>query len=106
MSGIASENYEKATTIIAEQLEEMKKGNFTEDEIAQTKLVIKNSLLESMDTAYGIIETLFNDQAAGNERPIEDWIPAIEKVTKDEIVAVANKIQLHTTYFLKGQEGA
>ncbi|PGS47139.1 peptidase M16 [Bacillus sp. AFS041924] len=106
MSGIASENYEKATTIIAEQLEEMKKGNFTEEEIAQTKLVIKNSLLESMDTAYGIIETLFNDQAAGNERPIEDWIPAIEKVTKDEIVAVANKIQLHTTYFLKGQEGA
>ncbi|XRG79777.1 pitrilysin family protein [Rossellomorea sp. GAMAL-10_SWC] len=106
MSGIASENYEKATTIIAEQLEEMIKGNFSEEEIDQTKLVIKNSLLESMDTAYGIIETLFNDQSAGNERPIEDWFPEIEKVTKDEIVAVANKIKLHTTYFLKGQEGA
>lgn len=106
MSGIANENYEKATTIIAEQLEEMRKGNFTEDEIAQTKLVIKNSLLESMDTAYGIIETLFNDHAAGNERSIEEWIPAIDKVSKEEIINVANKIKLHTTYFLKGQEGA
>lgn len=106
MSGIANENYEKATTIIAEQLEEMKKGNFTEDEIAQTKLVIKNSLLEGMDTAYGIIETLFNDHAGGNERTIEEWIPAIENVTKEEIIQVANKIKLHTTYFLKGQEGA
>jgi predicted Zn-dependent peptidase len=106
MSGIANENYEKATTIIAEQLEEMRKGNFTDDEIAQTKLVIKNSLLEGMDTAYGIIETLFNDHAAGNDRPIEAWIPEIEKVTRDEIINVANKIKLHTTYFLKGQEGA
>lgn len=106
MSGIANENYGKATTIIAEQLEEMRKGNFTDDEIAQTKLVIKNSLLESMDTAYGIIETLFNDHAAGNERSIEEWIPAIDKVSKEEIINVANKIKLHTTYFLKGQEGA
>jgi len=106
MSGIANENYEKATTIIAEQLEEMRKGNFTEDDIAQTKLVIKNSLLEGMDTAFGIIETLFNDHAAGNERAIEEWIPEIEKVTKEEIVNVAKKIKLHTTYFLKGQEGA
>lgn len=106
MSGIANENYEKATSIIAEQLEEMRKGNFTEDEIAQTKLVIKNSLLEGMDTAYGIIETLFNDHVGGNERAIEEWLPAIEKVTKEEIIQVANKIKLHTTYFLKGQEGA
>ncbi|WP_088041163.1 EF-P 5-aminopentanol modification-associated protein YfmF [Bacillus sp. EAC] len=106
MSGIANENFKKATTIIAEQLEEMRKGNFTEDDIAQTKLVIKNSLLEGMDTAFGIIETLFNDHAAGNERAIEEWIPEIEKVTKEEIVNVAKKIKLHTTYFLKGQEGA
>lgn len=105
MSGIASENYKKATTIIAEQLEEMRKGNFTEEDISQTKLVIKNSLLESMDTAFGIIETLFNDQSAGNIRKIEDWISEIEKVTKEEIINVANKIKLHTTYFLKGQEG-
>ncbi|MBP0726177.1 insulinase family protein [Bacillus sp. RG28] len=105
MSGIASENYEKATTIITEQLEEMRKGNFTDDEIDQTKLSIKNSLLEGMDTAYGIIETLFNDHSGGNNRPIEQWITEIEKVTRDEIIEVSKKIALHTTYFLKGEEG-
>lgn len=51
MSGIESANFDKAVSIIEKQLEAMKNGDFSEQEIGQTKAVIRNQLLESTDTS-------------------------------------------------------
>src|SRR5690606_2423336 len=61
MSGIEFENYEKTTGIIHKQMEAMKKGDFSEIEIEQTKAVIKNQLLETIDTARGSVEVLYHN---------------------------------------------
>ncbi|GGE65025.1 EF-P 5-aminopentanol modification-associated protein YfmF [Priestia taiwanensis] len=105
MAGIEAENYEKAVTIIKEQMQAMKDGDFTDQEITQTKAVIRNQLLESIDTSRGTIEMMYHNVVAGCERPMSEWVANVEKVTKDEIVAVANKVELDTIYFLKGTEG-
>ncbi|ALC81109.1 MULTISPECIES: EF-P 5-aminopentanol modification-associated protein YfmF [Bacillus] len=105
MSGIEVKNYEKAVTIIQEQFQAMKNGDFSEDEIAQTKAVIKNQMLETLDTSHGVTELLYQQAAAHEEKSVEDILEAIERVTKDEIVQAAAKIELDTTYFLKGSEG-
>lgn len=104
MSGIESKNYEKAVTIIKEQLEEMKKGNFTDEEIVQTKAVLRNQILETVDTAKGLTEVMYHEVIGGCSRSIKEWLDNIEKVTRDEIMNVANKVQLDTIYFLKGME--
>lgn len=106
MSGIEFANYEKAVNIIKEQMEEMKKGNFTDDELAQTKAVLKNQILETIDTPHGLIEVLYHNIVAGFSRPFDDWLTKIDEVTKDQIEAVAKKVDLDTIYFLKGLEGA
>ena len=41
MSGIEVKNYKQAVTIIEEQFQAMQNGDFSEDDIAQTKAVIK-----------------------------------------------------------------
>ncbi|MEC1021642.1 EF-P 5-aminopentanol modification-associated protein YfmF [Bacillus paralicheniformis] len=106
MSGIEVGNYQKAVDIIKEQFQEMKKGSFTEEAIDQTKAVIKNQILETLDTPYGLVEFIYQQAAAQTEFSLEDWLGRIDNVTKAEIIEVGKKIDLDTTYFLKGTEGA
>ncbi|MFX3624684.1 MAG: EF-P 5-aminopentanol modification-associated protein YfmF [Ectobacillus sp.] len=106
MSGIEAKNYEKAVEIIKEQMAAMQNGDFTKEELAQTKAVIKNQILETMDTPRGLIEMLYHNVVADYERDINSWLAQIDEVTKEQVMAVANKIELDTIYFLRGLEGA
>lgn len=104
MSGIDLKNYDQAVGIIRDQLEAMKKGDFTDQELVQTKAVIRNQILETIDTSRGLTEILYHNVVAGNEIKLDQWITDMEKTTKEEIIAVANKIKLDTIYFLTGTE--
>lgn len=105
MSGIEAKNYERAVEIIKEQMKAMQNGAFSDEEIHQTKSVIQNQILEAIDTPRGFVELLYHGVIAGQTRPVEEWLTGIERVTKEEIVKVANSIELDTIYFLHGTEG-
>ncbi|MDR6124151.1 putative Zn-dependent peptidase [Bacillus sp. SLBN-46] len=104
MSGIDLKNYDQAIGIINEQMEAMKKGDFTDQELEQTKAVIRNQILETIDTSRGLTEILYHNVVAHTDIALNTWLTEMEKTTKDEIVAVANKINLDTIYFLTGTE--
>jgi predicted Zn-dependent peptidase len=104
MSGIDLKNFEQAVGIIKEQMDAMKKGDFTDEELVQTKAVIQNQILETIDTARGLIEILYHNVVSDSSIKLNDWINEMQKATKEEIIAVANKIDLDTIYFLTGSE--
>ncbi|MEN0659463.1 EF-P 5-aminopentanol modification-associated protein YfmF [Caldifermentibacillus hisashii] len=104
MTGIETKNYEKAVTIIKEQLQAMKNGDFTEADIEQTKAVIQNQMLETLDTSRGLVEVLYHNVISGTNVSEEVWKEKIAKVTKENIIQVGEKIQLDTIYFLSGLE--
>ncbi|WP_160719922.1 EF-P 5-aminopentanol modification-associated protein YfmF [Bacillus sp. USDA818B3_A] len=104
VSGIDLKNYDQAVGIINEQMAAMQKGDFTDQELEQTKAVIQNQIMETVDTARGLTEILYHNVVADANIPLDTWIAEMNKVTKEEIVAVANKIQLDTIYFLTGTE--
>lgn len=106
MSGIDHNNYDQAVGIIKEQMDAMKKGDFTDQELEQTKAVIKNQLLETVDTARGMVEVFYHNVVSRQSISLDDWLANMEKVTKEEIVKVAEKIQLDTIYFLTGMEAS
>ena len=64
MSGIDLKNYDQAVGIIHEQMEAMKKGDFTDEELEQTKAVIQNQILETIDTSRGLVEILYHNVVA------------------------------------------
>jgi len=105
MAGIEFDKYEQALQIIHAQMDEMKAGQFDDEAISQTKEMLKNQLLETVDTARGTVELLYHNVISDHKRLLTEWIEGIEKVTHEDIVAVANKIKLDTIYFLKGKEG-
>ncbi|MBU5343604.1 MULTISPECIES: EF-P 5-aminopentanol modification-associated protein YfmF [Bacillaceae] len=104
MTGIETKNYEKAVTIIKEQLQVMKNGDFTEADIEQTKAVIQNQMLETLDTSRGLVEVLYHNVISGANVSEEVWKEKIANVTKENIIQVGEKIQLDTIYFLSGLE--
>jgi len=104
MSGIDNKNYDQAVSIIKEQMKAMNAGEFTEEEINQTKAVIKNQLLETIDNARGMVEILYHNVVSNENISLDHWIAKMDQVTKDEIIKVAGKIELDTIYFLT--EGA
>lgn len=105
-SGIESAHFKKTVGIVKEQMEHMRNGAFTEEECQQTKIMLKNQLLETIDSAKGTVEFHYNGMIAGCERSVDDWFQGIDAVTKEDIVAAAGHLTLDTTYFLKGKEAS
>ena len=103
-AGIEFENYQKAYDETLVQLEEIKKGNITDHEFQSSKIALINSYNSYYDDQRALATTNLMSRVAGRDRSISDMIAAIEKVTVDDVVAVSEKLQLDTTYFLKGAE--
>lgn len=102
-TGIDSKEVDKVKEIITQQLIEMQKGNFSQEDFEQTKGMLKNNIIQSEDNPGSIIErTYANQLALGKVIYLTEWISKIEQVTKEEVVAVAKQIQLKATFFLTG----
>ncbi|MFJ7638526.1 EF-P 5-aminopentanol modification-associated protein YfmF [Peribacillus sp. NPDC097264] len=104
MAGIENANYKQAIDIIHEQMKEMKQGNFSEEELEQTKAVIKNQLLETIDVSRGLVEILYHNVLSGKDISLDEWFEKTEQTTKEDIIKVGQKIELDTIYFLSGTE--
>jgi len=103
-SGIEFEKFDAAKNEILSQLEEMKKGNFTDDEIESAKLDIENSYKEISDYGEALSEFYFFQECLGKEETPKQVVEKIRLVTKEQIVSVAKTVKLDTVYFLKGEE--
>ncbi|MEK4010955.1 EF-P 5-aminopentanol modification-associated protein YfmF [Peribacillus sp. FSL M8-0224] len=104
MAGIENANYKQALDIIHAQMKEMKQGNFSDEELAQTKAVVKNQLLETIDVSRGLVEILYHNVISGQDISLDEWFAKTERTTKEEIIAVGQKIQLDKIYFLTEAE--
>lgn len=105
-SGIEFANYERAVAIIQEQLESMRQGNLSELELDQTKAMISNHLRELQDSAYEMIAYDFNSVLTGKQRSAQQLLEQVQAVTPDDIVKVAQGVQLDTIYFLRDRKEA
>ena len=99
--GIDIPNYEKALSLIKEQLEQMKNGDFDDEDINNAKTLIAASVGSVPESQDSEITYYFAQELSDNFVSIEEYISKIKKVTKTQIVEIANKIQINTIYFLK-----
>lgn len=102
--GIEFENYHKTVDIINKQLEEVKAGNFSSDDIEISKKAIKTSTESIKDSLFLISEFFLSQNIAKDNRTLQDVLNDFENVTKEEIIEAANKIVIDTIYFLNGNE--
>ena len=100
-AGIEIENYEKTVKLIKEQLEDMKKGNFTDEDIENAKTGIIATIKSIPDEQETQVTYYFGQEVAEHKLEFEEYEEQIKSVTKEEIMDLAKKIKVNTVYFLR-----
>lgn len=99
--GIEISNYEKAVELIKAQIEDMKNNNFTNEELENAK----NSIIATIKTIDDEQDTLiiyyFGQELSNNKITIEDYIKKIEEIKREDVLNIANKVEINTIYFLR-----
>ncbi|MFC5702068.1 EF-P 5-aminopentanol modification-associated protein YfmF [Cohnella faecalis] len=103
-SGIEVQNFDRAVTIIKEQLAAMERGEFAAEDLARTKAMLANQLREIQDSAFERIGFDYNAVLSGIERTSDSFRGEIEAVTPDQIREAAKGVKLDTIYFLRDRK--
>lgn len=105
-SGVEKSNLDKAKKEILKQLDSIKKGDFTDKEVEETKLYLIQQFNKVEDSLLDIngwyISQIFSDKP---RTPFESS-QAIKNVTRNQIIEAANNITPDTFYTLIGNGGA
>ena len=99
--GIEIENYEKALETIKEQLEDMKKGNFSEEDINNSKELIVASINSITSEQDSEITYYYGQELSDTFTNLEEYVENIKKVSKEDILEIAKNISINTIYFLR-----
>lgn len=105
-SGIEAKNKEIAEKAILEQLEMIKNGDITEEEMDSAKKSIRNGYMQIYDSAEAMESWVFFRSLCGISTTPMLECEKIEKTTKQEIQELTSKFKLDTVYFLRGKEKA
>lgn len=101
-SGIEVSQKDKAQSEILRQLDNMKKGDFTEDELILAKKSLKNAYNELNDSPPALEGWYLTRRLCGLDESHEEVCERLMKVTADEVKAAAGAVVLDTVYFLEG----
>ena len=99
--GIEIPNYEKALEIIKQQIEDMKNGNFTDEELENSKKGIVAAIKTIDDEQDTEITYCFGQELSQNKKTLEEYEQRINKVTREAVLKIAEKVNVDTIYFLK-----
>lgn len=99
--GIEIQNYQKAVDTIKQQLKDMENGEFTDEDLNNSKELILASvegITEEQDTE---ITYYYGQELAEQFVSIEEYANKIKQVTKEQVVNLAKTVTINTIYFLK-----
>ncbi|WP_276631993.1 insulinase family protein, partial [Terrisporobacter hibernicus] len=105
-SGIEDVNYDKTIKLIKEQIECLKEGHISKEELLNSKSSLVSSLKTIKDSIGGASDFYFSQTMGQTNSTVEKIIEIIEKVTVKDIVDAFKNIQLDTIYFLSNNKEA
>lgn len=99
--GIEIEDYKKALDLIKVQIEDMKKADFTEEDIKNAKasiIAMIKSIPEEQDSE---MMYYFGQEISEHKMEYAEYEENVQKVQKQEVIDIANSIKINTIYFLR-----
>jgi predicted Zn-dependent peptidase len=103
-SGIEFDKFDQAKQEILAQFQACVQGDFTDQELEAARRAVVSSLTACQD-GQELLEYYWQGQAAAGLCQGPDKLAqAVEQVTREQVVAAAQKLKLDAIYFLKGKE--
>lgn len=104
-SGIEFDKYQTARDEILAQLEAVKRGEIEDWELEGSRRTLIGACMATLDDQGRQEEFWLGQASAGLEESPEEFAARLETVTREQVAAAAQKLELDTIYFLKGKEG-
>ena len=104
-SGVEFAQFDRAQEAILAQLEAVRRGEFTKDELTAAVRTTANSLRGRGDSQSQLEDDQLTRLLFHTAQEGEKLIRAVESVTADQVVEAARKLELDTVYRLTGKEG-
>ena len=102
-SGVENNNIERAKAAILEQFEEIKNGNFADEDLNRVIIFFENGLKSTFDSPAGIENYYLSQLCGDNIRSITDRIDNIKRIRKQDIIKVANLYSLVMDYVVTSE---
>lgn len=100
-AGIEINNFEKALNTIKQQLQDMKDGNFSDEDIQNSKELIIASIKGISSEQDTEITYYYGQELTDEFVSLDEYIEKINRVSKNEIQEVAKTCFVDTVYFLR-----
>lgn len=105
-SGVETENAEKALQAIRNELDSVRRGDFTNETVEAAKLSLKETYLGVSDSVLSIDSWFTSQCLSGDFMTPEQYIAMTDKVSREEIIVAANMITEDTVYILQSEKEA
>jgi len=102
-AGIDFDREEQTKTEIMKQLRACQRGEISPEELNAAKEALLSSLRAVHDSPSAIEGYYATAALSGMGLTPQAYMEAVETVTMEQVVAAANMLELHSTYFLKGE---
>ena len=99
--GIEISNYKKTIDLVKKQIEDMKNNDFLDEELENAKKSIVAMIYTIDDEQDTGITYYFGQELSNNKNTIEDYINKIQGTKREDVLNIANKIEINTIYFLR-----
>ncbi|MCL2637581.1 MAG: insulinase family protein [Oscillospiraceae bacterium] len=100
--GVEEANIEKAKAEIIAQLESVKKGDFTDDDLTAALLYEQNFIKTSSDSLTSLTAFYLKRIYMKDIKSLEEYLKSYDSVTREDIIEAANSMTLDTIYILSG----
>ena len=103
-SGIEPDSYDTALSEILRQLEAVKAGDITDEELSVAKASLVSDLLAVSDSAGQLEGFWLSQNLQGLDYGPDEQAALVEDVTREDVTAVANSLECDMVYFMRGPE--
>ena len=101
-SGIESENEVKSKDAILAQLDDIRNGNFSDDDISASIKALEDSFKSVSDSPEALDSWFMSQCVSGKYKYPEDYIAGFKAVTREQIISAAKDVTLDTVFMLEG----
>lgn len=106
LSAVDNANTNQTIQEIITQLDRLASGDFSDDDLNDSKRYIAAVLCAKLDRKGGIADWIFTESLSGSHMTISEAIDKINAVTRDDVITCAKSFKLDTVFILEGAADA
>lgn len=100
--GLENSNRDRAERSILAQVEAIAKNDFTEDELCAAKKSLESAYRILEDSPSALESYYYGRALVGIDQPLSECRASFASVTREDVIAFAQKVRVDVVYYLKG----